>query len=298
MKRIVALFLAAAAAGGCKPGGPGAPAKGSGANAACAMQKVDLSKLTGDWMVKDPIAQPEGTFPGNQYRIRFAAAPGTDGGTVKAVLAWRLDSRPFTGTYKSNGMGGSIDLLEDMTPETIDSLKKANNQDPHLPMRAALRVEPEETGCGIQVTDNYQSFVGDKVIENSSLGLLHLVPLPGTQVMSFVRCDVPKGIYFDGKADDNGRPITVAKGKSVAIKSEADKTAFPKECTAYDADVFVDGVRTAEKVPGKADDKEVVFESNVTAPAGPPHGIELHAYAECGAERKLVASACNYLLTQ
>src|SRR2546423_8925307 len=110
MKRIVASLVATAAIAGCKPGGPAGPAKGSGANAACANAKIDLSKLTGDWMVGGTIAQPEGNFPGSQYRLRFTAPAGADGGTVKAILAWRLDSRPFTGTYKSNGMGGSIDL--------------------------------------------------------------------------------------------------------------------------------------------------------------------------------------------
>jgi hypothetical protein len=295
MKRIIALFLAAGVVMGCKPrAGASGP---SGANAACTGQKVDLSKITGDWMVSGPIGQPEGNFAGTQYRLRFAGPPAADG-TVKAILAWRLDSRPFTGTLTTNAMGGSIDMLEDMTPETIDSLKKANNQDPHLPMRASIRVEPEETGCGIQVTDNAQTFVGDKVIENSMLGLLHLVPMKSAAEMSFVRCDVQRGVYFDGKADDGGRPVTVTPGKTIAIKSEADRAAFPKECTAFDADVFVDGSRVTAKLPGKADDKEVVFESTITAPSGAPHGVELHAYAECGTERKLVASACNLLLTQ
>src|SRR5579859_6252236 len=70
----------------------------AGVNPACAAGKLDLSKVSGDWISGAPIKDTDGkVYPPNQYRIRFLAAPGADG-SVKAILAWRLDSRPFSGT--------------------------------------------------------------------------------------------------------------------------------------------------------------------------------------------------------
>src|SRR5450631_309459 len=81
----------------CKPSAGGSGSTGSGP-AACASGHLDLAKLSGDWIVSSTIEQPDGKVAGSQYRIRFENPPLADG-TIKARLAWRLDSRPYTGKY-------------------------------------------------------------------------------------------------------------------------------------------------------------------------------------------------------
>ena len=292
MRKSLFVLLSVAALAGCNKKG-GAATAGPGG---CGGDKVDLTKISGDWVVKDSFQDQGGLYPGDQYRIHFAGPPAADG-TLKANLAFRVDSRPYVGKLSQNGLGATIDLLEDMTPDTIDQLKKANNQDPHLPMRSVVHVSPGDEACTLDVTDDYQSYVGDKVVENSQLGLLHMVPAESGKVYSFVRCEGQKGVWFNGKAqDDNGQPLKLATHTPIPITAEAARDVFPKDaaCTAFDADVYVDGVRTAEKIPGKADDKSVSYQGTVSLQASMPfHSVELHAFAECGAERKFVVSACN-----
>lgn len=289
---------------GCKTEGgmKGGKSAAAGAHPACAGARVDLAKLSGDWVAASSIPQPDGTFGGNQYRLRFM--PAAADGTVKANMAWRLDSRPFSGAISSNALGQRLVLVEDMSPETIDQLKKANNQDPNLPMRASIHVEPAETGCMLAITDNFQTFLGDKVIEKTSaIGTLKLVPAKGGETLSFVRCEVQKGVTFDGKAaDENGRPVQLVPGTPVKMGAIAAKSAFPPECANFTADLYVDGVRVQEKVASTMVKEEgvdaVKWETEAALPKGPIHGVELHAWADCGAERKLVASACNVAYAQ
>ncbi len=287
----VAVVLAMAAAACSRPAGSGAGAPAGGGHPACAGGTVDLQKLSGDWIASQPVVQPEGVFAPNQYRIRFET-PAADG-TVKAALAWRLDSRPFSGSITKNALGAELALLEEMAPEVIEQLKKANNQDPNLPMRAAVRISPAETGCVLSVVDNFQTFVGEKVIEKTSpIGTLKLVPAPATPVLSFTRCTGMKAVYFDGKADDDGGPVTIAAGKAVPVKAEGDPALIPAGCTPS-ADLYVDGGRVAEKIAGAKDKDAIAYTGEVILAAGPPHGVEIHVFADCGEERKFVASACN-----
>lgn len=303
MNRFV-VVLAVAGLAGCKApaGGEGGKAAAAGSHPACAGARVDLTKLSGDWVAASSIPQPDGTFAGNQYRLRFM--PAAADGTVKAHMAWRLDSRPFAGTISTTALGQKMVLVEDMSAETIDLLKKANNQDPNLPMRASIHVEPAETGCVLAITDNFQTFLGDKVIEKTSaIGTLKLVPAKADEVLSFVRCEVQKGVTFDGKAaDDNGRPVQLKPGTPVKVGAIAARNALPAECSNFTADVFVDGVRVQEKVPSTMVKEEnvdaVKWETETALKVGPIHGVELHAYADCGQERKLVASACNVAYAQ
>src|SRR3954471_13114964 len=132
MKKIVVVSFAALGLAACKTsGGSATTGKAATGSAACNGGKVDLSKITGDWIANKPIEQPEGKYPGSQSRVRFMGPPAADG-TIKATLAWRIDSRPYTGKYVPNAAGGQIELLEDMTDETVTSLRK--NQDPNQPM--------------------------------------------------------------------------------------------------------------------------------------------------------------------
>ncbi|MGH7125545.1 MAG: hypothetical protein ACREFI_14310, partial [Stellaceae bacterium] len=122
MRLASILAVAALAVAGCnKTTGGSAKTGSSSTNGACASGKVDLTKLSGDWIANSAIAQPDGNIPGSQYRIRFAGPPAADG-SVKAQMAWRLDARPFSGKLTPKQLGGSIDLLEDMTDETVTQL--------------------------------------------------------------------------------------------------------------------------------------------------------------------------------
>lgn len=299
MKKIFTLGVAMISLVGCKTAGTGAGAGGgaSSANAACTGGKVDLSKVTGDWIANAAIAQPEGKYPGSQYRVRFASAPAADG-TLKATLAWRIDSRPYTGKYLPNALGGTLELLEDMTPETVTQLRK--NQDPNQPMRSVVTITPEETGCVLFVSDETITYVGDKDIRKTMLGSLKLAPAAAGAQYSFIRCTAPKTVYFDGKADEGGAPVHLAAGKTVMAKVTREKKDLP-ECP-YSADVFVDGLQVASKVAGNVGKEDnvdaVTWTTQVTVQNGAPaHGVEFQTYADCTDGRKLIASSCNQALS-
>jgi hypothetical protein len=304
----------------CKPsGGSSAGNANSVGGAACAGAKFDLSKISGDWIVSSPIDQPEGRYPGSQYRIRFDGPPAADG-TVKAHLAFRMDTRPYTGKYVSTALGGSISLLEDMSDATVASLR--GNKDPHQPMRSAVNLSPDEVGCVLDASDETITYLGDKDLRNTLLGPLKLVPAPAGAQYSFVRCTAPKSVYFDGKADEGGSPVHLTPGKAVMAKVTREKKDLP--ACPYSADVFVDGVQVASKVagtvgmvaaeatppppppkgkkaaePAKPESVEAVtWQNPVTVQAGPPHGVEFQTWADCTDGRKLIASACNLALTQ
>src|SRR5688572_28332521 len=149
MKKIGLLALVLAA--GCNPGAKeGTKASGSGA---CAGGKVDLTKATGDWIANGNINDGTGSYTGDRYRIRIeSVAPD---GIVKARMAWRLDSRPFSGKIETTSLGQSLNLLEDMSDATIAELKNSGNQDPNLPMRASIQIAPAETGCVLEIVDNF-----------------------------------------------------------------------------------------------------------------------------------------------
>lgn len=298
----VALFLLVSLAACKQGGGAGAKSEGaaSGANPACTGARVDLTKLSGDWIGSSTIKQPEGSYSGDQYRIRFHGVDAT--GKAKAAMAWRLDSRPFTGEISKNALGQKLVLLEEMSDEVITQLKASGNQDPNLPMRAAIHIAPAEKGCVLEVTDNFQTFLGDKVIEKTSpIGTLKLVPAPAGPVYSFVRCDVQRGISFDGKTDEGGRPVVLKAGAPTKVRAVAAKNAFPEGCDTFEGDVFVDGIRVAEKLPATIGEEDkvpaVIWEKELSIQAGSLRGVELHAYAACG-DRKLVASACNLVQAQ
>ncbi|HVO29863.1 MAG TPA: hypothetical protein VMV18_03970 [bacterium] len=311
MNRTWILAAAVVAIAGCNKnaasgGGTGGGSSSTGSGV-CASGKVDLSKISGDWIVKDNIAQPEGSFPGNQYRIRFVGTPAADG-SIKAMLAWRLDSRSYTGHYYKNALGGVLDLVEDMTDETIAQLRK--NQDPGVPMRSAVKIEAADEGCVLSVSDETITYVGDKDIRKTSLGSLKMVPAPAGAKYSFVRCTEQRAVYFDGKADEGGAPVKVAAGTKVTAKLTGSKKDL-EDCPSYDGDIYVDGELVAEKfaatvgtedVPGpkgKVDHVPAVFwEAPITLKVGPPHGVEIHAYGECAGGRKLLAAACNLALTK
>ncbi len=310
MKRVFAVVLVLVSVAGCKPGAK--QGQNASGNPACASGRVDLTKISGDWIASSTINDGSGSYTGDQYRVRFESVAN---GEVKARMAWRLDSRPFDGKIETTSLGQTLNLLETMSEDTINQLKKAGNQDPNLPMRASIQIAPSETGCQLDVTDNFQTFLGEKVIEKTSpIGTLKLVPAPSGPIYSFVRCEVQRGIFFDGKADEGGRPVVLTANKPTQIRAVAAKEwlkdAVPAGCESFDADVFVDGKRVAEKVPGKMgeepgeDDKgkpikvpSIIWEHPLALAAGPMHGVELHAYASCG-ERKLVASACNLASAQ
>lgn len=296
---LLLLSLAACKQGG-SAGGTKSEGAASGGNPACAGARVDLTKLSGDWIASATIKQPEGTYSGDQYRIRFHEVDAS--GKAKASMAWRLDSRPFTGEITKNALGQKLVLLEEMTDEVIAQLKASGNQDPNLAMRAAIHIAPAEKGCVLEVTDNFQSFLGDKTIEKTSpIGSLKLVPAPAGTVYSFVRCDVQRGITFDGKSDEGGRPVVLKAGAPTKVRAVAAKNAFPEGCDTFEGDVFVDGIRVAEKLPATIGEEDkvpaVIWEKELSIEAGSMRGVELHAYAACG-DRKLVASACNLVQAQ
>lgn len=291
------LFLA-----GCKSSTSGGS---DSAEAVCVNGKADLSKISGDWIATAPLDDFDGKVPGNQYRLRFS--PPEADGTVKALMAWRMDSRPFTGKLEKNALGYKINLLEDMSEDVIKQLKAQNNQDPSLRMRASLLVTAAETGCQLEVLDNFQSFVGDKVIENTALGSLKMTAYKGTAPLSFIRCTASRTVWMDGKADDaSGRPlVNVTADKPFKARSVVESTQMPKECAASHAEVYVDGARVHEKVPGVAVKEDgidsVAFETELTVKQGTAHPVELHIYgADCGEskETKFVASLCNFAATR
>ena len=267
--------------------------------------KVDLSKISGDWTATAPLDDFDGKVPGSQYRLRFEP-PAADG-TVKAMMAWRMDSRPFTGKLEKNALGYKINLLEDMSEDVIKQLKAQNNQDPSLRMRASLLVTAADSGCQLEVLDNYQSFVGEKVIENTALGTVKLAAHKGTAPLSFTRCTASRTVWMDGKADDaSGRPlVNVTADKPFKARSVVQVTQMPKECTGSMAEVFVDGELVKEKVPGVAVKEDgvdsVAFETELAVKQGVAHPVELHIYGtECGdtKEKKFVASLCNFAATR
>lgn len=308
----LALPLAGCPSSGTSTGGGGSSATSSGA--ACSNGQVDLTKLAGDWIATAPLDDFDGKVPGSQYRLRFAA-PMADG-TVKALMAWRMDTRPFTGKLEKNALGYKIKLIEDMNEEVIKQLREQNNQDPNVRMRAALEINAAEKDCLLELNDNYQSFLGEKTIEKTSMGSMKLQAFKGASPMSFVRCDAAKTIYFDGKAeDDQGRPrVNVVADKLVTIRSTADPKQLPQGCV-FTGEVYVDGMLAKEKVPStlgkekgvdakgkEAEIDAVIFETQITVPQGATHPVELHIWGECGAEnakeKKLVASLCNFAATR
>ena len=321
IRRISLLALGVALAlplAGCpSSGGGGSTGAGGGATssgASCANGQVDLSKLSGDWIASAPLDDFDGKVPGSQYRLRFTA-PATDG-TVKAQMAWRMDTRPFTGKPEKNALGYKIKLIEDMSEEVIKQLRDQNNQDPNVRMRAALEITAAEKDCQLDLNDNYQSFLGEKTIEKTSMGSMKLQAYKGAAPMSFVRCDAAKTIYFDGKAEDEqGRPrVNVVADKMVTIRSTADPKQLPQGC-AFTGEVYVDGNLAKSAVPGTlgkekgvdakgkpAEIDAVIFETQITIPQGATHPVELHIWGECGAEnakeKKLVASLCNFAATR
>lgn len=308
---LLALALALPLAA-CKSGSSGTAASGSSGVASCSGGVVDLSKISGDWVATGLLDDYDGKIPGNQYRLRFSP-PAADG-TVKAQMAWRMDTRPFTGTLSKNALGYKIKLLEDMSEDVIKQLREQNNQDPNVRMRAALEITAAEKDCLLEVNDNYQSFMGDKTIEKTSMGTLKMTAFKGAKPMSFVRCDALKTIYFDGKAEDEqGRPrVNVVADKPVTIRSTADPKQLPQGCT-FSSDVYVDGVLSKEKIAAtmgkekgvdekgkEAEIDAIIFETQITVPQGPTHPVELHIWGECGEakEKKLVASLCNFAATR
>lgn len=306
MRRMNSFLVVAAALSfaGCKSSPTGGSGTASAADA-CVNGKVDLSKISGDWMATAPLDDFDGKVPGNQYRLRFTQ-PAADG-TVKAMMAWRMDSRPFTGKLEKNALGYKISLLEDMSEDVIKQLKAQNNQDPSLRMRASLLVTAAETGCQLEVLDNYQSFVGEKVIENTAMGTVKLAAYTGSAPLSFTRCTASRTVWMDGKADDaSGRPlVNVTADKPFKARSVVEMTQMPKECTSSVAEVFVDGERVKEKVPGtpvKEDGVDsVAFETELSVKQGVAHPVELHIYGtECGEakEKRFVASLCNFAATR
>ena len=316
IRRITLLALALVLPlSACKSGGGNTAAGGTTGGAsgvACSGGVLDLSKISGDWVATGMLDDYDGKVPGNQYRLRFSP-PAADG-TIKAQMAWRMDTRPFSGKLDKNALGYKIKLIEDMSEDVIKQLREQNNQDPNVRMRAALEITAAEKDCLLEVNDNYQSFLGDKTIEKTSMGTLKLAAYKGASPMSFVRCDALKTIYFDGKAEDEqGRPrVNVVADKAVTIRSTADPKQLPQGCT-FTGDVYVDGTLSKEKVPGtlgkekgvdakgkEAEIDAVIFESQITVPQGPTHPVELHIWGECGEakERKIVASLCNFAATR
>lgn len=323
IRRISLLALTLALAlplAGCPSSGGGGTAGADGkggttsSGAACSNGVVDLTKLSGDWVATAPLDDFDGKVPGNQYRLRFVA-PAADG-TVKAQMAWRMDTRPFTGKLEKNALGYKIKLIEDMSEDVIKALREKNNQDPNVRMRAALEIAAAEKDCILELNDNYQSFLGEKTIEKTSMGSLKLSAYKGAAPMSFVRCDAAKTIYFDGKAEDEeGRPrVNVVADKMVTIRSTADPKQLPQGCV-FTGDVYVDGMLAKDKVPStlgkekgldakgkEAEIDALVFETQIAIPQGPTHPVELHIWSECGAEnakeRKIVASLCNFAATR
>lgn len=287
------LFLAAA----CHKNQNGGASSASSVNAACASGTVDLSKVSGTWVANANIPQPEGSFRGDQYRIHFDGPPGADG-KLKATLAFRMDSRTYTGTYTPTKLGGVIDLVEDMSDDTVAQLRK--NQDPNQPMRSAVKLSPEESGCTLFASDETIIYVGDKDLRKPMLGPLKLVPAKADTQYSFLRCTEPRAVYFDGKAEDNGQPVRVAPGKNVKVTVTGPHKDQP-DCP-YSADIYLDGVLAQAKAPGKVATVDgvdaITWEGQITPLSGPPHGVEVHAYADCTDGRKLIAAACNNLITQ
>ena len=102
-------------------------------------------------------------------------------------------------------------------------------------MRAVLEITPAEKDCQLDVNDNYQSFMGEKTIERTAMGALKLQQYKGTTPLSFVRCDAPKTIYFNGRAEnEQGLPrVNVAAGQPVTIRSSAAAELLPKECSTF-----------------------------------------------------------------
>lgn len=293
---------------GCKGGGGSATEGGATSGAACNNGVVDLSKISGDWVATAPLDDYDGKIPGNQYRIRFLAPPAADG-SVKAMMAWRLDSRPFSGTLSKNALGYKIKLLEDLAPDVEKKLREANNQDPNVRMRAALELAAAEKDCLLEVNDNYQSFLGDKTIEKTAMGSLKLTPSKASAPWSFVRCEQLGGVEIDGKTE---KKVDVAADKTFPIRAVADPKMLPQGCD-FSSEVFVDGARVNEKVPGvlgkepgkdeKGKDIEIdalIFKSEIKVSQGPTHPVEMHIYGECGEkkERKLVTSVCSFAATR
>lgn len=307
---LLALALSLPLAG-CKGGGGGdgtGKTDGASGSAACNGGVVDLSKISGDWVATAPLDDYDGKIPGNQYRIRFTAPPAADG-TVKALMAWRLDSRPFTGTLTKNALGYKIKLIEDLSPDVEKQLRAANNQDPNVRMRAALEISAAEKDCLLEVNDNYQSFLGDKTIEKTGMGSLKMAASKETKAFSFVRCETLGGVEIDGKTE---KKVSIAADKPTPIRAVADAKMLPQGCS-FDADVFVDGVLAKEKVEGVAgkepgeDDKgkkievdSIIWKSDITVSQGPTHPVEMHIYGNCGEskERKLVTSVCSFAATR
>src|SRR5580765_2588759 len=107
IRRMISLSVVALALAACKSSGGGGAVSAS----ACVNGKIDLTKVTGDWIGSASFREPEGVYTGDQYRIRFDGPPAADG-TLKAKLAFRLDIRSYTGKYYANAQGGVIDLTE------------------------------------------------------------------------------------------------------------------------------------------------------------------------------------------
>ncbi len=221
--RILSLIALSSLLAGCPSSGGGkGGGNGASSGAACTGGKVDLSKVSGDWVATAPLDDRDGKVPGDQYRVRFVSAPGADG-KFKALMAWRMDTRPFNGELTTNALGQKIRLEEDLPAEVIAQLRAQNNQDPNIPMRAVLEITPAEKDCALDVNDNFQSFMGEKTIEKTAMGALKLTAYKGSAPMSFVRCDAPKTIYFNGKAEnEQGLPrVNVAADQAITIRSSA-----------------------------------------------------------------------------
>lgn len=284
---------------------------------------IDVEKLDGDWVsVKGTGSQ---AVADKFTRVHFAEEGGKKvlyftGGRIfpdnPATNKWKYD---FIEKDKDGALHFMRGLIQGKTPERIERLKK-DNRDKAKRFESRLVIKKEPRMCVLEIAERNRSYVkGEAVDEPGQTGERQYSKVK--EELSHVHCqDTARLIPYDKATvdfakdqplDPNTGVIEQAKvffhwspmlpeglaGDDLNKKLLEIGARATDGCT-YDFEMWMRDVRvlSAQKVavtPGADGVVPWIWETAFEKSSADGIFVEMHRYATCNGERKLLTNACN-----
>ncbi len=303
--------------------GAGGPKKANSNLPPC---DISVDTLSGDWVsfkgtgsavVTDKFTRAWFGEEGGKKKVVFT--PGKISGENPATNKMTYE---FAEKTKEGVVVFYRNLIGNRTPERIERMKKDNRKE-ELKFESRLEVSVEPRMCVLQISEKVRTYVKGQPQDGAGAAgdKTYGRPKAGTE-LSHVHCTEPQGIlpFAKGEVDfEKDQALDLKAGvfagskvwfhyapiaydelpKDEQIKKWEEVGAKAKEGCTYDFEIWTrdERVLTAQKLPvtPKAETGilpwiwETAFDKSAVAGVF----VEMHRYATCGGERKLLSNACT-----
>ena len=243
--------------------------------------EIGMDQLAGDWI------KVQGSSGDHKTRLRTFEE---DGGWH----AWYVD-----GGWRKKVMAGELRAEDLKLTEVPDDTKKAAFEGGSDTL-TRLYFQPYKKKCAVRVVEVRVSMTdGDEKEQQVGVGYTEYLPFPDGPQFTYRPCD--DDMFIDDAAKDwkvakkqiegNGINPVGALGESVPVAAFTDP--LPTECT-YTFDQFFDDqpVDGGQGVEAKLVGDKIHWYAEWYAPYSGNHHFEIHRYAECDGDKKLLGVSC------